>query len=150
MTVMCSASACARAARAGSQGDGTGASGRSTHQALSVGAQQLDRAAGAEVERAVEAAHVVDVDGRAGDAAEARAGEAAAEHERRVAGDAADERLAHEQPEVGVLALRDEVGAVAEIGGGERSRGGAQVQAALRVEQEQVAYLWHAANVPAQ
>src|SRR6516162_4619367 len=114
-----------------------------------VRAQELDGAAGTEIECLVEATDVADIDGGTGDAAETGTRKAAAEDEGRLPGRAADESLAHEQPEVGLRALRLVIRAVAEVTV-RASRRGAQVQLPRRIEEEQVAYLRDATHVSAQ
>src|SRR5215472_2926749 len=114
-----------------------------------VRAQQLDGASRSEIERLVEATDVADIDSGTGDAAEAGTGKAAAEGEGRLPGRAADESLAHEQPEVGLRALRQVIRAVAEVAV-RAGRCGAQVQLSRRIEEKQVAHLRYAAHVSAQ
>src|SRR6516165_10475015 len=114
-----------------------------------VRAQQLDRAAGTKVERLVQAPDVGDIDGGTGDATETGTRQAAAEGEGRLTGRAADERLAHEQSQIRLLALRQIIRAVTEVTVRAGGRG-AQVQSPRRIEEEQVPDLRDAAHVPAQ
>src|SRR4029077_15841674 len=120
------------------------------NQRRTIRAQQLNATAAADIERMVKAADVGDVDGGTGDTPKTLARQTSGEHEGGVARDATDERFADEESERGVIALRQVIGAIAQVDVGRRRGGGTDVQIPRRIEQEQVAYLRDTAHVAAQ
>src|SRR4029077_1598981 len=120
------------------------------NQCRAIRAQQLNTAAAAEIERMVKAANVGDVDRGTGDTAKTLARQTSGEHEGGVARNAADKRFADEESERGISALRQVIGAVAQVDVGRRRGGGTHVQIPRRIEQKQVAYLRDTAHVAAQ